>query len=68
MNRFDHIEFNEEHIIKRARIKAIVESLDKELSALYPGRSRALAQTSLEELYMWIGKAIRDNQTIRAEI
>lgn len=29
------------------------------------GRSKAMAVTKLEELYMWLGKAVRDDQILR---
>jgi hypothetical protein len=35
----------------------------KQLASL--GRSRSMALTKLEELYMWIGKALRDEQILR---
>lgn len=35
------------------------------IESLPPGRAKALAVTKLEECYMWIGKAIRDEQIAR---
>jgi hypothetical protein len=39
-------------------VESLIESLGK-------SRPQSLALTSLEECYMWIGKAIRDNQIER---
>lgn len=42
------------------------EDLDKLVSEnLTNGRAKALAVTKLEEAYMWVGKAIRDEQVSR---
>ncbi len=46
--------------------KSIDGATDK--TKIYIGalnRSRAVALTKLEELYMWIGKAVRDEQILR---
>jgi len=39
--------------------------LDTMLTAIDPSRELSLAKTKLEEAYMWIGKAIRNDQIKR---
>ncbi len=40
-------------------------SLEHIVSGLNPGRAASLVRTKLEEAYMWVGKAIRDEQIAR---
>jgi len=67
MGRFEYVKYDEEatrhsqDAVKRVDdVRAFIET------NLKPGRASALAMTKLEECYMWIGKAIRDDQVARS--
>lgn len=65
-SRFDHIQYDDEAIKHQEVFKRLMTELGIELeSRLHASRPRALALTHLEETYMWIGKAIRDDQIAR---
>lgn len=66
MGRFEYVKYDEEatrhsqDAVKRVDdVRAFIDT------NLKPGRASALAMTKLEECYMWIGKAIRDDQIAR---
>ena len=61
-NRFSYVLYDGVRAEKQQQAKALVESLEAFLDAMGTGRPHALALTALEECYMWIGKAIRDEQ------
>ena len=61
-NRFSYIRYDEIHTAKQARFKDAFESLEAMIDELPQGRAKALVLTKIEEAYMWVGKAIRDNQ------
>lgn len=66
MSRFDYVRYDEKASYDQCTFKACAEHLEKVIeSELKPGRAKALALTALEECYMWIGKAIRDDQIAR---
>lgn len=69
MSRFDYVKYDEPAIKVQDHFKKICIQLETDIQELVPGiasgRSIALALRSLEETYMWIGKAIRDNQVWR---
>ncbi|MDH4164710.1 MAG: hypothetical protein OEW15_18780 [Nitrospirota bacterium] len=44
---------------------ALPSAPDQLLKLQSLGRSKAMAITKLEEFYMWIGKAVRDDQILR---
>lgn len=59
---------------RKKKFKASFENLEGLLNELLPsspggkdpyGRAKALAITKLEEAYMWVGKALRDEQQER---
>lgn len=71
MSRFDYVRYDAVAAAKQEKFKAKVQELEALLDAELPsspggrdphGRAKALAITNLEEVYMWIGKAIRDDQ------
>jgi hypothetical protein len=65
-NRFDYVAYDNEAKNQQAYFKEIFVNLcEKTVETLQQGRSLDLAVTALEEAYMWIGKAIRDDQIIR---
>lgn len=68
MSRFDYVAYDgpSRELQSWARHKVTeLEKLIESISALSSARSRALALTKLEECYMWIGKAIREDQLSR---
>ncbi len=66
MSRFDYVKYDDKAVFLQASFKTIFQDLDELVtSALGHGRSQALVATKLEEAYMWIGKAIRDDQIER---
>lgn len=65
-NRFDYIAYDEQAKTAQAVAKNHMLAMESFIETeLKPGRSKALALTKLEEVYMWIGKAIRDEQVQR---
>jgi len=64
--RYDYIKYDEESCCDQAAFKTMFMLLDEAIDQLEPGRAKSLAQTKLEEAYMWIGKAIRDEQLNRS--
>lgn len=63
MNTFKHIVYNEKSINTQNRFKNAVEMLFVDIdTSLKSPRAKALALTNLEQCFMWIGKAIRDDQ------
>lgn len=65
MNRFDYVKYDEQIAESQADYKEAFIHLDSMIEHLKPGRAKALAITKLEESYMWIGKALRDEQVER---
>jgi hypothetical protein len=66
MSRFDYIKYDEKAAEQQAAFKGNFQSLEGFVeSALISPRAKALALTKLEEAYMWVGKAIRDDQIQR---
>lgn len=66
MGRFDYVQYDQEAIVCQGLAKE--HALDIEAfieDRLKSPRAKALALTKLEEVYMWIGKAIRDDQIER---
>lgn len=66
MNRFDYIKYDDKAIATQAAFKQLFENLDRVVGTLPPGRATSLVYTKLEEAYMWVGKAIRDEQVARS--
>lgn len=63
--RFDYVEYDDVSKGDQNLAKALVSRLEVFISGLGSGRSQSMAMTKLEETYMWIGKAIRDEQLRR---
>lgn len=61
-NRFDYIKYDNETLEKQKEFKEKFQELEKMIDQLKNGRSKSLIYTSLEESYMWVGKALRDQQ------
>lgn len=66
MKTFYYVKYDETSVSKQETARDICESLEAFISLeLLNGRAKSLAITKLEECYMWIGKAIRDEQIDR---
>ena len=65
MSRFDYVRYDEESQSLQNEFKGKFEELESLAKVLKPGRASALVFTKLEEAYMWVGKAIRDEQIVR---
>lgn len=66
MSRFDYVKYDESAQSLQGEAKLKCESLERMIGDdVRPGRAQSLALTALEECYMWIGKAIRDDQIRR---
>ncbi len=63
MSRFDYVRYDEKAVEKQNAFKAAFATLDHLVeTTLDNGRAKSLVYTKLEEAYMWVGKAIRDEQ------
>lgn len=66
MGRFDYVKYDEKAADDQAFFKDQFETVTANVEAiLMSPRAKALVYTKLEEAYMWIGKAIRDDQISR---
>lgn len=66
MSRFDYVRYDETAMSIQESFKRRVIDLEDGINILLVSpRAKALALTKLEEVYMWIGKAIRDDQISR---
>lgn len=74
VSRFDYVRYDDLAAATQAAFKAKVTELEALIEASFPpgppataayGRAKALALTKLEEVYMWLGKAIRDDQVAK---
>ncbi|HET6445346.1 MAG TPA: hypothetical protein VFI27_12285 [candidate division Zixibacteria bacterium] len=65
MSRFDYVKYDEiaSGVQGSAKIKA--QSLETCINLLMSEEAKTKALQHLEECYMWIGKAIRDDQIAR---
>jgi hypothetical protein len=66
VNRFDYVKYDERAMnIQDAFKRRVIDLEDAIESLLDSPRAKALSLTKLEEFYMWVGKAIRDDQISR---
>ena len=66
MSRFDYVKYDEQAVQIQNNFKDDVTQIETHIKMqLKSPRAVALALTKLEECYMWIGKAIRDDQIAR---
>lgn len=61
-NRFSYARYDGIRAQKQQEAKALLEDVEAFINKIGPCRPASLALTALEECYMWIGKAIRDEQ------
>jgi hypothetical protein len=63
MGRFDYVKYDENSAAQQSVFKKQCEILEQLIeNNIKDGRSKSLALTNLEQVYMWIGKGIRDDQ------
>jgi hypothetical protein len=68
MSRFDYVKYDAQALKEQSEAKELFQKVDHFVeTSLKNGRAKALVFTKLEEAYMWIGKAIRDEQRLRDE-
>ncbi len=60
--RFNYVKYDEKSIESQNQFKSVFEGLENMVSNLQDGRAKSLVMTKLEEAYLWVGKAIRDEQ------
>lgn len=66
MSRFDYVKYDDEANARQGFLKVATENLEREINSMTDSpRYKALALTKLEECYMYIGKAVRDDQIKR---
>lgn len=65
--RFDYLPWDEVSAETHGKLRVAFEAAESLIDALAAGRAKALALTALEESYMWVGKAIRDDQVTRSK-
>lgn len=65
MSRFNYVQYDEAATTAQKHFKEKFEDLEGDVNLLDDGRAKALILTKLEEAYMWVGKAIRDEQIKR---
>lgn len=63
--RFDYVKYDDTATIAQAEFKGQFLKLEAMVSGLKDGRAKSLVLTKIEEAYMWVGKAIRDDQVAR---
>lgn len=62
----DYVKYDEHAAKVQAELKADFETIVARVSLrVKPGRAHSLFITKIEEAYMWLGKAIRDDQIER---
>lgn len=65
-SRFDYVKYDVKAVADQMLFKGLFETLDKTVGErIASPRAKALVMTKLEEAYMWIGKAVRDDQIER---
>ena len=62
--RFEFVQYDDTHKAKHGLFLETFAKLEAQMAReLIDGSAKSLALTSLEESFMWVGKAIRDSQT-----
>lgn len=68
MSRFDYIQYDEIAVEQQSRVRDRFVKLEEFIAPLKEGRAKSLVLTHLEIAYMWVGKAIRDEQVERTGV
>jgi hypothetical protein len=64
--RFDYVKYDDHAQTNQEAFKSMFKELEIHVANSLPaGRAQSLVLTKLEEAYMWVGKAIRDQQISR---
>ena len=63
--RFDYVKYDEHAMIQQSAFKEAFQKVEIMASDLKEGRAKSLVMTYLEIAYMWVGKALRDEQILR---
>lgn len=63
--RFSYVKYDNSSAAQQAVMRIAFEEIERLVDTLDNGRAKSLVYTSLEEAYMWVGKAIRDAQISR---
>lgn len=66
MSRFDYVKYDVAAVAIQNEAKEKAIALEIVINGLGNGRAKSLAITKLEEVYMWIGKQVRDDQILRS--
>lgn len=64
-SRFDYVAYDDRSNELSSQFKETFAKLEAQVAGLAEGRAKSLILTKLEEGYMWVGKAIRDDQIKR---
>lgn len=64
-SRFSYVKYDDDTTTRQNDFKMEFEELEKMVAELQDGRAKSLVLTKLEEAYMWVGKALRDEQLQR---
>lgn len=64
-NRFDYVKYDQKAESLQMAMKGHFMAIEASLNSLPKSREQSLVMTKLEEAYMWIGKAIRNDQIER---
>jgi hypothetical protein len=64
-SRYAYTKFDEKSLKTQSVILKEIEALTESVEKLAVSRPQMLVLTKLEEAYMWVGKAIRDDQIDR---
>lgn len=59
---FSYVRYDDVAQATQAQFKKAFEALERMVMTLKSSRPRSLVMTELEVAYMWVGKAIRDDQ------
>ncbi len=63
--RFDYVKYDAQAMIQQSAFKEKFQELENMAENLKDGRAKSLVMTYLEITYMWVGKALRDEQITR---
>lgn len=64
--RFDYVKYDTQAMEQQSEFKQKFIELEALSEKLKDGRAKSLVMTYLEITYMWVGKALRDEQLDRA--
>lgn len=63
--RFDYVKYDAQATIQQQAFKEQFQIIENMANNLKDGRAKSLVMTYLEITYMWVGKALRDEQIAR---